>query len=49
MSTENIVTLNQNMVEAARQRKENQAIAQLALIVGSFMLGYLPQTGENET
>ena len=48
MSTENIVTLNQNQVEAARQRKENQAIVQLALIVSSFMLGYLPQSGKTD-
>jgi len=31
--------------EAHRRRKENQIIAQVALIVGSFLLGYIPKTG----
>jgi len=31
--------------EVHRQRKENQAILQLFLIAGAFLLGYLPRTG----
>nr|CAB3249004.1 growth hormone secretagogue receptor type 1-like [Phallusia mammillata] len=30
--------------EALRQRKEKQAIVQLMLIVGSFLIGYIPHT-----
>ncbi|XP_078481676.1 growth hormone secretagogue receptor type 1-like [Ciona intestinalis] len=33
-----------NQSEIARQRKENQAIVQLAFVVGSFMIGYVPYT-----
>ncbi|XP_026696691.2 growth hormone secretagogue receptor type 1-like [Ciona intestinalis] len=33
-----------DVAEVSRQRKENQAIVQLALVVGSFMLGYIPHT-----
>jgi len=36
----------QNESELIRQKKENQAILQLSLIVGSFMLGYLPFCGK---
>ena len=31
-----------NESELRRQRKENQAIVQLMMIVGSFLLGYVP-------
>ena len=31
--------------EYFRRRKENQIIVQVSLIVGSFLLGYLPRTG----
>ncbi|XP_078494137.1 growth hormone secretagogue receptor type 1-like [Ciona intestinalis] len=31
-------------VETKRRRKENQVILQLALIVGSYLLGYIPHT-----
>ena len=34
--------------ELRRQRKENQAIFQLMMIVGSFMLGYVPICGKYE-
>ena len=33
--------------ERHRQMKENLAISQLALIVGSFAIGYLPTTSKN--
>ncbi|XP_076826052.1 somatostatin receptor type 2-like [Clavelina lepadiformis] len=33
-----------NIAESKRQKKENQAIVQLMLIVGSFAIGYLPHT-----
>ena len=32
-------------IETRRQRKENQAVFQLAVIVGSFMFGYIPTCG----
>ena len=32
--------------ELKRQRKENQAILQLLLIVGSFLFGYVPYCGK---
>ena len=35
-----------NEGELIRQRKENQAIAQLLLICGSFLFGYVPFCGE---
>ena len=35
-----------NEGEAHRQRKENQAVAQLVLIVVSYLIGYIPTTGE---
>ena len=31
--------------EMRRQRKENQAVFQLAMIVGSFVFGYIPTCG----
>jgi len=36
-------------VLAYRMRKERQAILQLGLIVGSFLLGYLPFTGKGSS
>jgi len=32
--------------EKNRQRKENHAILQLSLVVGSFAIGYLPTTSK---
>ena len=32
--------------EMIRRKKENQIVLQLLLIVGAFMLGYIPTTGE---
>jgi len=34
---------------AYRRRRERQAILQLCLIVGSFLLGYLPFTGKGSS
>nr|XP_026691624.1 growth hormone secretagogue receptor type 1-like [Ciona intestinalis] len=34
-----------DIAEIMRRRKENQAIVQLFLIVGSFFIGYIPRTG----
>ena len=36
-----------NESEMIRQRKENQAIAQLLLICGSYFIGYIPYCGKN--
>ena len=35
-----------NESELRRQRKENQAIVQLMMIIGSFLLGYVPMCGK---
>ena len=31
--------------ETFREKKENQIVVQVSLIVGSFLLGYIPRTG----
>ena len=36
---------NLDQTEINRQKKENRAILQLGLIVGSYMLGYFPNCG----
>ena len=38
-----------NESELRRQRKENQAIFQLMMIVGLFFLGYIPTCGKQLT
>lgn len=37
-----------NECELKRRKKENTAIKQILLLVGSFMIGYLPRTGKNK-
>ena len=37
---------NENEFEKRKRQKENQIALQLILIVGSFLLGYIPYTGE---
>ena len=36
-----------NERECYRQRKENHAMVQLTLVVGSFALGYIPMSGNS--
>ena len=36
----------QDEAEKNRQAKENHAILQLALVVGSFAIGYVPHAGK---
>ena len=36
---------NENSMEKNRRAKENHAILQLLLIVGSFAIGYIPNAG----
>ena len=38
-----------NEAEIIQQKKENQAIAQLVLIVISYLIGYIPITGKFES
>ena len=45
-ATEISMSQMKNEGEAHRQRKENQAVAQLVLIVVSYLIGYIPTTGE---
>ena len=40
------VNRKNNEVETIQQTKENQAIAQLLLIVISYFIGYIPRAGK---
>ena len=42
------ISLSTSTCEETRRRKEPQILYQLALIVGSFLVGYIPMTGLND-